>query len=96
MDDTIFIPHKDALLALDLVSASLQNSLDVGITLSNTPDYLRLKNIFTFNNISGPFANLCLNASLQEGMRKMFQNQPIHVRNMSSKTNDDSILIHNN
>ena len=52
MNDTVFIPHKDALLALDLVSASLQDSLDVGITLSNTPDYLRLRNLFLFNKIS--------------------------------------------
>ena len=96
MDDTVFIPHKDALLALDLVSASLQKSLDVGITLSNTSDYLRLRNIFKFNKISGPFASLCLTASLEEGMRKMYQSQPIHIRNMSSRNEDDSLLRHTN
>ena len=94
MDDTIFIPHKDALLALDLVSSSLQKSLDIGITLSDSPDYLRLRNVFTFNQIKGKFASLCLQASLEEGMRKMFQNQPIHIRNMSSSKEDESLLIH--
>ena len=96
MNDTVFIPHKDALLALDLVSASLQSSLDIGITLSNTADYLRLKNIFTFNRISGPFAALALQASLDEGMRQMFTKQPIHVRNMSSRSSDDSVVRHSN
>lgn len=94
MNDTVFIPHKDALLALDLVSATLQSNLDVGITLSNTPDYLRLRNIFLFNKISGPFSQLALKSSLEEGIRQMMTSQPIHVRNMSSSNNDNSIVEH--
>ena len=94
MNDTVFIPHKDALLALDLVSASLQDSLDVGITLSNTPDYLRLRNLFLFNKISGPFAQLALKASLDEGIRQNMVSQPIHVRNMSSLDRKDSVVEH--
>lgn len=92
MKDTVFIPHKDALLALDLVSTTLQSKLNVGITLSDTPDYLRMKNLFLFNKITGPFSQLALSASLEEGIRQMMTKQPIHVRNMSSINNDNSIV----
>ena len=60
MIDTFIIPRKEAILALDLVSASLLNNVDEGIALSNTDTYLRIKTLYNFNSINSRFAQLVL------------------------------------
>jgi hypothetical protein len=95
MNDTIFIPRKDAILALDLVASSVQNGLDEGISLSNNNSYLRLKNLYTFNGVKSRFADKVLQASLDEGKRQMMTRQPTHIRFMSTKEKDSSVLRHN-
>jgi len=94
LKDTLIIPTKDALLALDLVAASLQHSEDTGITLCNTDTYLRLKNVYQFHGISGIFAKRALTASKDEGKRQMMTKQPVHVRYMASSSPDFSLLRH--
>ena len=92
--ETFIIPVNEGVLALDLVSASLNSNVDKGVALSNTDSHLRLKTVFGFAQIDGPFAQMVLAASLAEGQRQMFMRQPIHVRVQSSKSDDDSDLYH--
>jgi hypothetical protein len=91
MIDTFIIPQKDAIIALDLASASIRTELDEGITLTDTDSYLRLKNIYTFNMINSKFADLVLQSAKAEGIRKMMTKQPIHVRHLSSTSNSSNL-----
>ena len=92
--ETFIIPVNEGVLALDLVSASLNNDVDKGVALSNTDSHLRLKTVFAFAQITGRFSQMVLAASLAEGQRQMFMRQPIHVRVQSSKSSDESDLYH--
>ncbi len=76
------------------MSASLNSNVDKGVALSNTDSHLRLKSVFAFSQIDGPFSQMVLDASLAEGQRQMFMKQPIHVRVQSSKSSDESDLYH--
>ena len=94
MIDTFIIPRKEAILALDLVSASLLNNVDEGIALSNTDTYLRIKTLYNFNSINSRFAQLVLESSKAEGLRQMFMRQPTHVRFQSTRSESESLLHH--
>jgi hypothetical protein len=88
MIDTHIIPHKDAILALDLASTAITTHLDDGITLTNNDNYLKLKNLYTFNKIKSKFADLVLQSAKAEGIRQTMMNQPIHIRHLASTPND--------
>jgi hypothetical protein len=87
------IPTKEAILALDMVAAHLMNNEDDGVTMSNSGEYVKLKNLFQFHNIAGPFSKMVLNAAKDEGKRQMFQSQPLHLRTMASKDADDFLAF---
>jgi len=94
MIDTFIIPRKEAILALDLVSASLLDNVDEGIALSNTDTYLRIKTLYHFNSINSKFADLVLQSAKAEGLRQMFTRQPTHVRFQSTRSESESLLHH--
>ena len=94
MIDTFIIPRKEAILALDLVSASLLDNVDEGIALSNTDTYLRIKTLYHFNSINSKFADLVLQSAKAEGLRQMFMRQPTHVRFQSTRSESESLLHH--
>jgi len=95
MIDTHIIPHKDALIALDLASTSIQTQLDEGITLTNNDTYLKLKTLFTFNQIDSKFANLILESVKAEGIRQTMTQQPIHIRHLASTPNQTNLTEKN-
>lgn len=94
MTDTFIIPKKDALLALDLVSASQSIHLQPGIALSDSDSFLRLQSLYTFHGIDNQFSQLVLQSLLSEGTRQMMMRQPIHTRIQSTIPPDTSHLLH--
>ena len=90
--DTFIIPRKEAVLALDLVSASLSIDLPSGIALSDTDSYLRLSTLFSFHQIQGPFSSLILQAAHNEGTRRMMMKQKLHSRIQATKDPSKSLL----
>ena len=94
MTDTYIIPKKEALLALDLVSASQSIHLSPSVALSNSDSILRLQSLYTFHGIDNQFSRLVLSSLLNEGQRQMMMNQPIHTRIQSTIPPDTSHLLH--
>tara|TARA_Y100000287_G_C14180317_1_gene334572 strand:- start:391 stop:693 length:303 start_codon:yes stop_codon:yes gene_type:complete len=94
MINNFIIPRDEALIALDLASATISKQFESGITLSNNPNYLKLKNIYTFNQINSKFANLILQHSREEGIRQMMEKQPFHIRQLSTETTQSNLTIH--
>ena len=84
MIDTFIINRDEALMALDLASASISNQYDPGITLSNNPNFIILNNVYSLNQINSKFANLILNMAKDEGIRQMMQKQSFHIRQLST------------
>ena len=96
MIDTHIIPHKDALIALDLASTSIQTQLDEGITLTNNDTYLKLKTLFQFNQINSKFAEMILQSVKAEGIRQTMTTQPIHIRHLASTPNNTNLTENSN
>jgi 16S rRNA U516 pseudouridylate synthase RsuA-like enzyme len=94
MIDTFIIPKDEAIIALDLASASISQRFESGITLSNNPNYLKLKNIYSFNQINSKFASLILQHSKEEGIRQMLEKQSFHIRQLATETNSIDLSIH--
>jgi len=92
VNDTIVLPTQDAILALDLVGASLASSIPQGVALTDTDAHVRLTAMFRFNGIDGPFAQMVLDTALAHGQRAMFQRQPVHVRFAATNDPDTSLL----
>lgn len=84
MIDTFIINRDEALMALDLASASISKQYDAGITLSNNPNYIILNNVYSLNQINSKFANLILNMAKDEGIRQMMEKQSFHIRQLST------------
>jgi len=93
--DMITIPTKEAILALDMVAAQVMTSEDEGIAMSNSGEYVKLRNLFKFHGISGKFSQMVLDAAKAEGRRKMFQRQPLHLRTMATKNSDELLTYQN-
>lgn len=94
MTDTFIIPKQEALLALDLVSASQSIHLPEGIALTDNDSFLRLHSIYLFHGIDNQFSKLVLSSLLAEGQRQMMMRQPIHTRIQSTIPPDTSHLFH--
>ena len=91
--EMLTIPTKEAILALDMVAAHLMTNEDEGVAMSNSSEYVKLKNLFQFHNIAGPFSKMVLNAAKEEGKRQMFQMQKLHLRTMATKDPDDFLAF---
>lgn len=91
MIDTFVIPQKDAIIALDLASASINTQLDEGITLTDTDSYLKLKTFYTLFKIESRFAELVLESAKAEGIRRTMMKQSLHVRHLSSTNNSNNL-----
>lgn len=95
MIDTFVIPQKDAIIALDLASASINTQLDEGITLTDTDSYLKLKTFYSLFQINSRFAELVLESAKAEGIRRTMMKQSLHVRHLSSSSNKENFSQYN-
>lgn len=93
MRDMLVIPTDEAKLALDLVASQMMIQEEDGVTMNNSSEYGRLKNLYTFHGIKSKFANLVLQSVKVEGRRKMFERQPIHIRCLATTGNEIDIGI---
>ena len=96
MIDTFVIPQKDAIIALDLASASINSNLDEGITLTDTDSYLKLKTFYTLFKIESKFASLVLESAKAEGIRRTMMKQSLHIRHLSSNQNQSNLSEYTN
>jgi len=92
--DTIFIPKNEALLALDLVAASIARE-DASIALNESPAFVRLDTVYRLHGIDGKFSRTIREMLLDEGRRKVFTRQKLHVR-MAACENVREPVIHTN
>ncbi len=95
MVNNFIIPKEEAIIALDLAASTISSKFESGITLSNNSNYLKLKNIYTFNKIESKFSNLILQHSKEEGIRQMMEKQQYHIRQLSTETTQPNLTIHN-
>lgn len=87
------IPTKDALLALDIVAASLETGVGPNIAMNDNKDFVRISLLYKLSGINGIFSNLILDSLLSEGRRNMYSRQPYHVRLVAAQE-ERSLMFH--
>jgi hypothetical protein len=84
MSDTVFLPKKDLQMALDIL-ASESADLPLSVAMNDSPIYNQLLSLYTVNGVESKFSQLILSLALNEGMRQVMKNQPLHSRMIASQ-----------
>lgn len=80
------------MLALDIVSATLGEAEDVSIALNESELYVRFNTMYNLFGVKGTFVNVVKNMMLEEGRRRMYCKQRLHIR-QAATTSSDSIVV---